>query len=273
MKPLKAFCAAGAFQQVAPALRVFILAPLAAGVLAVLSACVILPDEARQMVTDVRETRFGVRDLKLRVDDSHKDLRTRQLSIAEQDQSQYNQLRDRMVEIERRLERIEASLSAIETAMIESRGAGVSKGGAPATSARAMSVTTGGVALYAKDMMRTAMELAEKSRYEEAIPVYQNVVQSFPSSDAAGDALFGIGECLENLKQYPAAIEAFLKVPAQYPDSAKVPVARYHAAMCAMTSDDKKRAIALLEEIIVKHPSFEGLSRVKQTLKELQSKP
>lgn len=63
------------------------------------------------------------------------------------------------------------------------------------------------------------LQQAQQEFYMDAIGKFQVLVNEYPNSDLADDALFNIGLCYLKMKQLEQAIEAFNQVIINYPDA------------------------------------------------------
>jgi tetratricopeptide (TPR) repeat protein len=63
------------------------------------------------------------------------------------------------------------------------------------------------------------LQQAQQELYLDAINKFQVIIDEYPNSDLADDALFNIGLCYFKIKQLQQAIEAFNQVIINYPDA------------------------------------------------------
>lgn len=63
------------------------------------------------------------------------------------------------------------------------------------------------------------LQQAQQEFYLDAINKFQVLIDEYPNSDLADDALFNIGLCYFKMKQLEQAIEAFNQVIINYPDA------------------------------------------------------
>jgi len=64
-----------------------------------------------------------------------------------------------------------------------------------------------------------ALQLAQKKFYVDAIHKFQGLVNDFPESDLADDAMYNIGLCYHEMNQFPKCIEILEEMIEKYPDS------------------------------------------------------
>ena len=77
-----------------------------------------------------------------------------------------------------------------------------------------------------KAAYQEAFALLKDGRYEEAIGHFQAFLTQYPSGNYSDNALYWTGEANYVMRNFTDALEAFQKVVATYPSSAKVPDAR-----------------------------------------------
>jgi len=244
---------------------------LALALTLVLTGCMVLPTEGTMLVSDVNQLKLDVKRLKEQAQDTNKMQASWQESSRETEKAHFEQLRDRLIEVSLSLEKLEKEVALLRQAQA---GQAPSSAGGPVRAEgdfRSTMVTTGGLTVSAKDLFRSATELLVREKYEEAMGQFRSLIQQFPDSDLADDALFGVGECLHAMDKPGDAIEAYLSIAKRYPASDRLADANYRAAMCAKQQGDRSRAAALLEEIVVKYPAYEEMGRVKDALAELRT--
>ena len=66
-------------------------------------------------------------------------------------------------------------------------------------------------------LFQEALNLASKEFYLDAIKLLESLIEKFPNSKFAADALFDIGMCLFNMNQFDEAVQTFNQVITDYP--------------------------------------------------------
>jgi len=69
------------------------------------------------------------------------------------------------------------------------------------------------------EYFKEGLEQANEEFYLDAINKFSILIDEYPSSDLADDALFNIGLCYFNMKQLDHAIESFNQVIINYPEA------------------------------------------------------
>lgn len=118
----------------------------------------------------------------------------------------------------------------------------------------------------------TAAYLALKSgRYEEASAGFRELLKENPKGEYADQAWFWLGESYYALKKNKEAIDAFNKVAADFPDSAKHPAALLKLAMAYQESGRKSDARAALQKLIKQHTETNAAEQARDMLKKMDS--
>jgi tetratricopeptide (TPR) repeat protein len=63
------------------------------------------------------------------------------------------------------------------------------------------------------------LQQAQQEFYLDAINKFQVIIDEYPNSDLADDALYNVGLCYFKMKQFEQAIETFNQVIINYPDA------------------------------------------------------
>jgi tol-pal system protein YbgF len=159
-----------------------------------------------------------------------------------------------------RIVRVEAYLGmepSEKTASPETEAKG-SKGGQPATVQTADS-------LYA-----TAKQRFDKGDYEEAMELFQALLQQYPKSENADNAQFWIGEIYYHEKWYEKAILEYQKVIENYPHGNKVRSALLKQGLAFSNLGDEANAKLILKELVRKYPDSEEAKIAEKKFKTLQ---
>ncbi len=79
------------------------------------------------------------------------------------------------------------------------------------------------VSLQEQDLYDQAIEQLKQSRYEEAIKGFQQLAESWPSSQLADNAYFWMSEALYLNREFEQALAGFKLITENYPDSDRLP--------------------------------------------------
>jgi len=66
---------------------------------------------------------------------------------------------------------------------------------------------------------KAGLDLAAKEYYLDAIHKFNMLIDEFPGSNLTDDALYNVGLCYFNMKQFEQAIETFYRVIYDYPNA------------------------------------------------------
>ena len=80
-----------------------------------------------------------------------------------------------------------------------------------------------------------------------------------------------LGYAQFSLKNYKAAMATQQKLIAQFPDSPKVPEAKFNLANCQIQLSDIEGAKKTLKDLIAQHPTSELIPNAKRRLTILES--
>lgn len=138
---------------------------------------------------------------------------------------------------------------------------GASAGGAPGAAmppaggrSRAPDPTSGEPAASdAEALFNAAYADYTAGRYVVAVGGFEELVQQYPDSPRAPDALYWIGESLAAQDQHAEARRRFLDVTQSYPGSPKVPDAMLRAALEAVEMGQMDDAVRELRQLVAAH--------------------
>jgi TonB family protein len=103
---------------------------------------------------------------------------------------------------------------------------------------------------YLEDVVfaKAMMELTGDNQ-AEALNIFGQYLQQFPHGDSAALAVFYIGQCKENLKDYFGAYQAYIKVEKYKPSKNLYFEARLAAATAALATDSVSIGMKILENL------------------------
>ncbi|RKZ33877.1 tol-pal system protein YbgF [bacterium] len=120
-----------------------------------------------------------------------------------------------------------------------------------------------------KKLFETAQLDYNRSKFELAKMEFEQFLGMFPNSALADDAKYYLGECLYAMGKYDEAMNTYLAVKTNYPESELIPSALYNAGICAMKLDNVPRAKELFKELISDYPTAQETAPAKEKLKIL----
>ncbi len=123
-----------------------------------------------------------------------------------------------------------------------------------------------------ESLYKRATELFNSNKCSSAIPVFEEIVKSFPKHSLADNALYWIGECYYRDGLRDKSLETMKEVIRRYPSGNKVPDAKIRMAIIYMESGDEKVAVDLLKEVIEKTSDEDAKMRANALLQKIKNK-
>lgn len=177
-----------------------------------------------------------------------------------------NRIQALQTELENKMREIEALKAAIEQrekeiARVEREIA------APATPPRPAPTAASGQDF--KSRYQTGLTLFDQGRYNDAIQVFQTLVERFPKHKLASNCLYWIGECYFALKQYQKSLEYFDRV-LTYTDSYKLDDALLMSGRAYEKMGNMDKAIERYMRLLEMFPESEYVGKVTKYVQSLQ---
>ncbi len=132
---------------------------------------------------------------------------------------------------------------------------------------------TGSVSLNEQDAYDAAFESLKQSRYQDAITQFQGLVNTWPDSELADDALYWMSEANYVNREFEAALNGFRNLVDRYPESSRVPEAMLKVGYIQYDIGAYDQAAGTFEDILARFPGHQvtvsaetRLRRIKQTI-------
>lgn len=134
----------------------------------------------------------------------------------------------------------------------------------------------------ADDYMKAAHENVMQQKFTEAIGIYESVVNEFPQSAEAPEALFQIATLYQNkmvknisdLESYKKAVKTFRDLFNKYPDNKKAPMALFLSGfILANDLRNFESATSVYKLFLEKYPQNELASSAKEELENMGLTP
>ena len=109
----------------------------------------------------------------------------------------------------------------------------------------------------------------DDGRLEAARKGFEQLIQTYPSSQHADNAQFWIGETYYREKWYEKSILEYQKVIEKYPSGNKIPAALLKQGLAFVKIGETNNARLVLKELIAKHPGTNEAAIAKQKLEAL----
>ncbi len=143
----------------------------------------------------------------------------------------------------------------------------------PTVSNSSVGSGTGSVSLNEQDAYDAAFESLKQSRYQDAITQFQGLVNTWPNSELADDALYWMSEANYVNREFEAALNGFRNLVDRYPDSSRVPEAMLKVGYIQYDIGAYDQAAQTFEDILARFPGHQvtvsaetRLRRIKQTI-------
>ena len=111
------------------------------------------------------------------------------------------------------------------------------------------------------------------NNFDLALQGFNEYVKNFPDAQQAPDAQFYIGEIYIAKQQWEPAEKAFDLVKTMYPDSSRVPMARYRRGVALLKIGRRDEGSKEFKAIIEKYPSTDAAKKAKEYLKVMMASP
>ncbi len=134
-------------------------------------------------------------------------------------------------------------------------------------------VLNGSVTLDEQNAYEQAFDLLKQSRYEDAILGFENLVNTWPTSQLADDAYYWMSEARYVNREFEYALTGFRTVVSRYPDSQRVPEALLKIGYIQYDIGAYDDAAETFRDILARFPGHQvtvsaqtRLRRIEQTI-------
>ncbi|GAB4364127.1 MAG: cyclic nucleotide-binding domain-containing protein [Spirochaetales bacterium] len=115
------------------------------------------------------------------------------------------------------------------------------------------------------------VSLFGQNKFQEALEEFKKVAEQQEDEEYTVKALFDIGRCLFQLKQFDAAIRQFSGLIQKYPKLPDLPEALYYIGQCYEAKDEKDRAVGFYKKALTMTSEADPVQRkVKKALRALE---
>jgi len=232
-------------------------------------------------------------DLQRASEDTLKEIKRLNESLAEQNASMRRLVADRRVQEEAisaalkdindrvsdMSERMQAAPAAAAPAPVGSGTIGPAGPGVPPTTAggpAAAPITPGAAAPAPvapnpnapapRELYTQAYADYARGNYDLAIQEYSDYLRNYPDTDLSDNAQYWIGECQYSKQKYPDAIEAWDELLRQYPSSDKIPDARFKKGMALERLGRRSQALLEYRFVAERFPNSEAGRKAREKL-------
>jgi tol-pal system protein YbgF len=128
---------------------------------------------------------------------------------------------------------------------------------------------TSTIGLSPSRMLATAKSDYFSGSYASAVSGFEQLLKTFPSSEAAAEAQFMLGETYSQQKQYAEAVNAYTAAIQKFPRSMWVPEAYYKRGKAQESLGTPEAARASYEQLLKTYPDTPSAGLAKQALDRL----
>ena len=125
------------------------------------------------------------------------------------------------------------------------------------------------IGLSPSRMLDTAKSDYFAGSYASAVSGFESLLKTFPSSEAAAEAQFMLGETYSQQKRYPDAVNAYTAAIQKFPRSMWVPEAYYKRGKAQESLGTPEAARASYEQLLKTYPDTPSAGLAKQALDRL----
>ncbi len=118
-------------------------------------------------------------------------------------------------------------------------------------------------------LYRQGQNLFLSGQYRSARSKFARLVEEYPGSDLADNALYWGAESYYSEELYKEALEIFIKIVTEYGDENKAPDAMLKVAYSYIELGSKDKARSSLEKLLEKYPDTSAALKAKKRLKSL----
>jgi len=125
------------------------------------------------------------------------------------------------------------------------------------------------IGLSPSRMLDTAKSDYFSGSYASAVSGFDSLLRTFPTSEAAAEAQFMLGETYSQQKRYPEAVNAYTAAIQKFPRSMWVPEAYYKRGKAQESLGTPEAARASYEQLLKTYPDTPSAGLAKQALDRL----
>jgi tol-pal system protein YbgF len=125
------------------------------------------------------------------------------------------------------------------------------------------------IGLSPSRMLDTAKSDYFSGSYASAVSGFDSLLRTFPTSEAAAEAQFMLGETYSQQKRYPEAVNAYTAAIQKFPRSMWVPEAYYKRGKAQESLGTPEAARASYEQLLKTYPDTPSAGLAKQAIDRL----
>ncbi len=116
----------------------------------------------------------------------------------------------------------------------------------------------------------TAVQLSQRGNLNTAQRAFEDFLRDFPTHPLAPQALFYLGDILEQQDRLREAIQTFGQIPELHPTAPRVPDALYRMGLLHIDLDERQDGIVFLERVVNTYTDSDAAGLARERLRELR---
>ena len=122
----------------------------------------------------------------------------------------------------------------------------------------------------AEVLYNAAVQQHQRGQLTTAQRAFQDFVRDFPGHELAPQALFYLGDILEQQDRLQDAIAAFEQIPSLHPTAPRVPGALYRIGLLHLELENRQEGIRYLDRVVNTYPDSDAAPLARERLRELR---
>jgi len=119
------------------------------------------------------------------------------------------------------------------------------------------------------EVYRTAYEDYMRGNYDLAAQGFREYMKRWPDTELTDNALYWVGECLDAQEKTEEALEVFNQVLEEYPASDKAAAAQLKKGLLYLKLGDKGQGVLNLQYVVYEHPGTQEADLARERLRSL----
>jgi tol-pal system protein YbgF len=243
-----------------------------------------LQEQTQQLALTLAQIGDALKALNARLDASDKEAQQRfadQKLLIQKLSDDVSAVRERSQDTDTRLRKVADEVEALRTTItsLPSMFSGAAPSPSPETSAADPTVpppvappasqSASTLGLSPSRMLDTAKSDYFSGSYASAVSGFESLLKTVPTSEAAAEAQFMLGETYTQQKRYPDAVNAYTAAIQKFPRSMWVPEAYYKRGKAQESLGTPEAARASYEMLLKTYPDTPSAGLAKQALDRL----
>jgi len=144
----------------------------------------------------------------------------------------------------------------------------VAEGEAEIAAAEVAAAAAGGLSTP-EELYRSAYEDYMRGNYDLASQGFRDYIARWPDTELTDNALYWIGECLDAQNEQEEALLVFTQVLEEYPTSDKAAAAQLKKGLLYLKMDDQAQGVVHLQYVVYEYPGTREADLARERLRSL----